>query len=90
MKKYWNAACCALTLAAVMAASFFPACFESLQRTDDSSLLLGFPFSFYHVQVPAEGVFAVHLNLAALAGNLLLVYAAIYGIFRLSKHIHHG
>lgn len=88
MKKYWNASLAALALGIVMGGAFLPACFEALQRVDGTSLLLGFPFPFYTVHTPLPGTYAVHLNIAALAGDILAVYFMLYGGAKLSTHFH--
>ena len=86
MKKYWNVSLALFALVIVMAGAFLPACFESLQHVDGTSLRLGFPFPFYTVHTPLPGTYAVHLNIAALTGNILTVYFILYGGTKLAKH----
>ena len=88
MKKYWSASRAVLTLGIVLAAALIPPCFESLQHIDGTALLLGLPFSFLTIRSPLAGIFAVHLNLASLVGDLLAVYFVLYGVSKLPGRFH--
>lgn len=76
MKKYWSWKSAAWTLILLLILALVPACFEATQNTsaDGSSLQLGLPFAFYTILVTSTGVFAVHLNIIALATDAVVLY----------------
>ena len=85
MKKCWSWKSAAWTLILLLILALVPACFETMQNTseDGSSLQLGLPFAFYTILVTSTGVFAVHLNIAALIADALILYSLLFFIHKL-------
>ena len=89
MKKCWNWKLAAWALMLLLILALIPACFEATQNTsaDGSSLLLGLPFAFYTILVTSTGVFAVHLNIIALAADAVVLYFLLFFIQKLVNYI---
>lgn len=89
MKKLWSWKFAAWTLILLLILTLFPACFEATQNTsaDGSSLQLGLPFAFYTILVTSTGVFAVHLNIIALAADAVVLYFLLFFIQKLVNYI---
>ena len=89
MKKCWNWKLAAWALMLLLILALIPACFEATQNTsaDGSSLLLGLPFAFYTILVTSTGVFAVHLNIIALAADAVVLYFLLFLIQKLVNYI---
>lgn len=79
MKKLWSWKLAALTLILLLVLALVPACFEAGQQlsADGKSLLLGLPFAFYTILATADGSFAIHLNIAALAADAAMLYCLL-------------
>lgn len=80
MKKLWSWKFAAWTLILLLILALIPACFEATQNlsTDGAALLLGLPFAFYTVLVTSTGAFAVHLNIASLIADALILYFLLF------------
>jgi len=89
MKKCWSWKSAAWTLILLLILALVPACFEAMQNTseDGSSLQLGLPFAFYTILVTSTGVFAVHLNIIALAADAVVLYFLLFFIQKLVNYI---
>ena len=89
MKKLWSWKFAAWTLILLLILALIPACFEATQNTsaDGSSLQLGLPFAFYTILVTSTGVFAVHLNIAALIADAVVLYFLLFFIQKLVNYI---
>lgn len=89
MKKCWSWKSAAWTLILLLILALVPACFEIMQNTseDGSSLQLGLPFAFYTILVTSTGVFAVHLNIIALAADAVVLYFLLFFIQKLVNYI---
>ena len=89
MKKCWSWKSAAWTLILLLILALIPACFEATQNlsTDGAALLLGLPFAFYTVLVTSTGVFAVHLNIIALAADAVVLYFLLFFIQKLVNYI---
>ena len=89
MKKCWSWKSAAWTLILLLILTLVPACFETMQNTsaDGSSLQLGLPFAFYTILVTSTGVFAVHLNIIALAADAVVLYFLLFFIQKLVNYI---
>ena len=89
MKKCWSWKSAAWTLILLLILALVPACFEATQNTsaDGSSLQLGLPFAFYTILVTSTGVFAVHLNIIALAADAVVLYFLLFFIQKLVNDI---
>ena len=89
MKKCWSWKSAAWTLILLLILALVPACFETMQNTsaDGSSLQLGLPFAFYTILVTSTGVFAVHLNIIALAADAVVLYFLLFFIQKLVNYI---
>ena len=89
MKKCWSWKSAAWTLILLLILALIPACFEATQNlsTDGAALLLGLPFAFYTVLVTSIGVFAVHLNIIALAADAVVLYFLLFFIQKLVNYI---
>ena len=89
MKKLWSWKFAAWTLILLLILALVPACFEATQNTsaDGSSLQLGLPFAFYTILVTSTGVFAVHLNIIALAADAVVLYFLLFFIQKLVNYI---
>ncbi len=76
MKRAWSWKLAAWTLILLIILALIPACFEATQNlsADGASLLLGLPFAFYTILVTTAGAFAVHLNIAGLAADAVILY----------------
>ena len=80
MKKLWNPALAALALALLLLSTLLPACFENWQTLKGETLVMGFPFGFYSILHTAAGGFAVHLNIASLAADAVILYLLVWGV----------
>ena len=89
MKKCWSWKSAAWTLILLLILALGPACFETMQNMseDGSSLQLGLPFAFYTILVTSTGVFAVHLNIIALAADAVVLYFLLFLIQKLVNYI---
>lgn len=89
MKRCWSWKSAAWTLILLLILALVPACFEAMQNTseDGSSLQLGLPFAFYTLLVTSTGVFAVHLNIIALAADAVVLYFLLFFIQKLVNYI---
>lgn len=80
MKKHLDFHLLCLSVAAILLLSFLAATIPLFQSFTQDTFSIGFPFAFFRIRVGHGFAFSTHLNLAGLAGDVVLGYAVCKGM----------